>query len=286
MKDYDIYHIGVSGGKDSTAVLLWAVHESEWPHDKIRVTFCDTGNEHKFTYEYIAMLSERIFPIETIKPPLDFYELAEKKGRFPSVKARFCTQALKMLPTQRYVRTFLEQGLEVLLVSGVRHSESAARAELPQFEFDTYYMADQYRAIIDWSLEDVWAYLAKYDIPRNPLYDYGAQRVGCFPCFMSNKQEIRTIAKHFPERIDMIREAEEKVGKESRGGSTFFAYDKVPDQFRTVPFTTESGEVIHLATIDDVVAWSKTAHRKRGGQYEMDFDDPPQACNSNLGHCE
>jgi len=71
LKAYDIYHVGISGGKDSTAALLWAIHDSGWPHDKIRATFCDTGNEHQITYDYIAMLSERVFPIKTIKPPLD-----------------------------------------------------------------------------------------------------------------------------------------------------------------------------------------------------------------------
>lgn len=283
-EDYDIYHVGISGGKDSTAALLWATRESGWDHNRIRATFCDTGNEHRITYDYLAMLSETVFPIQVIEPPLDFYALAEKKGRFPSVKARFCTQQLKIFPSQAYIKAYQIIGLELLLVSGVRRAESKARSELPEFEFDTYYLADSYRPLIDWSTEDVYAYLSKHNLPRNPLYDYGAQRVGCFPCFMSSKQEMRTIAKHFPERIDMIREAEKRVGKER--GSTFFARDKTPEEFRSKPFETEDGEIIYVPTIDDVAAWSKTAYRKRGGQYEMDFDDPPTVCNSNLGACE
>ena len=76
--DYDIYHLGVSGGKDSTAAMLWLVYESGWPTSRMIVTFCDTDNEDSLTYNYLALLSERVFPIETVYPELGFYELALK----------------------------------------------------------------------------------------------------------------------------------------------------------------------------------------------------------------
>jgi 3'-phosphoadenosine 5'-phosphosulfate sulfotransferase (PAPS reductase)/FAD synthetase len=278
-KDYDIYHLGISGGKDSTAALLWLVHESGYPHDKIRVTFCDTGNEHQITYDYIAMLSEKVFHIETIKPPLDFYELAKKKGRFPSVKARFCTQELKIFPSQRYVLNLMRDGAKVLLLTGVRASESKKRADLPEFEWDSFYACDMFRPLLHWSLNDVWAMLAKCGIPRNQLYDYGAKRVGCLPCIMSRKAEIRMIARNFPERIDMIRKAELETGRIS----TFYCRTFVPPGNRSREIVTEKGVIMKVPTIDDVVAWSQTA---RGGrQYDFDFDGP-MMCSSNLGACE
>jgi 3'-phosphoadenosine 5'-phosphosulfate sulfotransferase (PAPS reductase)/FAD synthetase len=280
MTDYTLYHFGISGGKDSTALLLWAVHESGYPHDQMVATFCDTGNEHQITYDYIQMLNESVFPIQTIKPPLDFYQLAEKKKRFPSSQARFCTQSLKMQPSQEYIKSLMQSGERVLLHSGVRADESENRKNLPEREWDEYYACDVFRPLINWSIEDVYATLAKYGIPRNPLYDYGAKRVGCFPCIMSRKYEIRMIAKNFPERIDRIRESE-KMGD---GYHSFFARNMVPLKHRTKMITTESGEQMLVASIDDVVRWSKTG-RYRPNQYEMDFDEPI-VCNSTLGHCE
>ena len=281
MKSYDVYHIGISGGKDSQALLLWAKHESGLPHDKLHASFCDTGNEHDLTYAHIKMMADTIHPITTIKPPLDFYELAKKKGRFPSTKARFCTQQLKIYPTQKHVMQFQQDNKEVVLLSGVRAGESAARAALPELEWDEYYACDMYRPLLQWSVDDVWAILAKYNSQRNPLYEYGARRVGCFPCIMSNKLELRTIAKHFPERIDMIRKAELETGK---NGSTFFSRNKTPAQFRSLTITNKAGEQMLVPTIDDVVQWSKTgSYRPR--QYEMDLDDLAQ-CSSNLGACE
>lgn len=279
MKEYDIYHVGISGGKDSTALLLWAVHESGFPVDKIRATFCDTGNEHQITYDYIQMLSEVVHPIETIKPPLDFYKLAKKKGMFPSVKARFCTQQLKIFPSQKRILEWQNQGLSVLLMSGVRRQESKKRSQLEQFEFDTYYMADMYRPLLEWSIDDVWSMLKKYNVQRNQLYDFGAVRVGCLPCIMSSKLEIRMIAKNFPERIDMIRKAERETGK----NSSFFHVGFVPARFCSKNVETKDGRSIVVPTIDDVVEWSKTGMR-RPDQYEFDFEF--SACNSNLGMCE
>jgi 3'-phosphoadenosine 5'-phosphosulfate sulfotransferase (PAPS reductase)/FAD synthetase len=285
MTDYDIYHVGISGGKDSQALLLWARYESGYPVEKIRATFCDTGNEHQFTYDHIKMLSETIHPIETIYPPLGFYALAAKEGRFPSTKARFCTQLLKILPTQNHVLQYQINNQRVLLLSGVRAGESRDRAKLPEFDFDDYYFSDMYRPLLRWSLDDVWAFLKKYNSPRNPLYDFGAKRVGCFPCIMSSKPEIRTIAKNFPERIVMLREKENTTGKEINGGfSSFFSPNKVPPAYRSKEITTSKGEKVKVPTIDDVVEWSKTGYR-RTSQYEMDFAEYA-VCPSNLGMCE
>lgn len=122
--------------------------------------------------------------------------------------------------------------------------------------------------------------LKKYNIPRNPLYDLGAKRVGCFTCIMSRKAEIRNIAKNFPERIDRIREAENmEIGYRS-----FSPINMVPKRFRSKTVEMTTGTLVNVATIDDVVAWSRTGHH-RPNQFEMDFDEGI-VCESGLGHCE
>jgi 3'-phosphoadenosine 5'-phosphosulfate sulfotransferase (PAPS reductase)/FAD synthetase len=99
-----INHIGCSGGKDSTALLLWAIHESGYPRETLDVSFCDTGNEAPATYEYLDYLEDALqIGITRIKPELDFFELSRKKKRFPSARARFCTEELKIVPTTDYI---------------------------------------------------------------------------------------------------------------------------------------------------------------------------------------
>lgn len=276
-----VNHIGVSGGKDSTALLLWAVHESGYARGSLDVTFCDTGNEHQFTYAFVEMLSRKVFPIKTLKPERDFYELAKHRQRFPGVMSRFCTQELKMFPTRDHCFALSNQGFRVVLHSGVRADESAERAQLPDREFDGFYGLECFRPLLRWKLEDVWAIHERYGIKPNPLYAAGAKRVGCLPCIMSRKDEIRNIATRWPERIDMIREAELSPSF-AKGISTFFSRDKVPLRFRSKEITANNGERMKVATIDDVVRWSATGKRATG----IASGDDVKSCPSSLGQCE
>lgn len=315
--DYDIIHLGISGGKDSTAVMLWLIYQSGWPLHKVRITCCDTGNEDHFTYVYLAMLAERVHPIEYIFPERDFWELARWKKRFPSRRARFCTQWLKIIPSREYILNLMRDGANVLLLNGVRSAEGRAhndRGDLPRFGWDEGFGCDIYRPILDWCLDDVWAihmrylylddvfflirddpYLpidlkkelisnvATHGIPRNPLYDMGALRVGCFPCINSAKMEIRAMGKYRPRRIDFI-ETQEGSFNNANMYSTMFARNTVPEAHRSKEIITASGETMKVATIRDVVEWSKTAYG--GKQYEMDLDIPKASTCDIGGLCE
>ena len=53
----DVRHVvSVSGGKDSTATYLLCLEQTGGDFDAV---FADTGNEHPYTYEYVARLHER-----------------------------------------------------------------------------------------------------------------------------------------------------------------------------------------------------------------------------------
>lgn len=276
-----IYHVGISGGKDSGAALLWMVHESGIPRHQINATFCDTGNEHEHTYEQVRILSERVHSIETLHPELPFFAMVKKHKRYPSACARFCTQELKIHPTQDHV-TYLKKAYPaVVAVSGVRSNESAKRARLLEWDYSGNLLTVQWRPLISWTIDDVIAIHAKYGIPMNPLYKAGATRVGCFPCVMSSKAEMRMIAQKFPERIDLIRDSEREAREAGQYG-TFFARDKVPLRFRSLPITTKSGELMMTCGIDDVVKWSLTGKRAKGSY----LDDEPEPISCNSGFCE
>ena len=143
-------------------------------------------------------------------------------------------------------------------------------------------MTMQWRPLITWKIEDVVAIHQKYGIPMNKLYAAGAHRVGCFPCIMSRKAEVRMIAQKFPERIAMIRDVENAFEADYGRYSSFFARNAVPERFRSKAFTTKEGEQMNVATIDDVVRWSMTGKRARGSY--LDEEPEPVSCSS--GFCE
>jgi 3'-phosphoadenosine 5'-phosphosulfate sulfotransferase (PAPS reductase)/FAD synthetase len=303
LDSFNRYVCGVSGGKDSTALALWLWYESGIPHEHIRLTFCDTGNEDPFTYAYLDYL-RTLMPIEVITPERDFWELARHKKRFPSTKARFCTQALKIIPTREYVLALMQEGHQVLRLSGVRSAEghnTNDRAAATAWEYNEGDAVWVHRPILDWTLDQVWDIHKRYlsldavcdlvtadptmaadrkaqvikrlrarGIPFNPLYAMGAKRVGCFPCINSAKPEIRAMATFRPERITFIGEKEIWVGESNFGISTFFPRGYIPLHLNSKEVTIKD-KVYDVPTIYDVVEWSKTAWG--GRQYNFDFGD-------------
>jgi 3'-phosphoadenosine 5'-phosphosulfate sulfotransferase (PAPS reductase)/FAD synthetase len=299
--------ISVSGGKDSTALLLLAL---ELHAENMQAVFADTGNEHPQTYEYLdyleqalgvsirrvkadftgriagkrafvnqkwraAGVSESIIAdaLEVLQPTGNpFLDLCVWKGRFPSSQAAFCSEELKRLPITAQVQDpLLDTGADVVSWQGVRADESSRRALLTMREHKSTNPSGaelwNYRPILQWDVEQVFAMHRKHGIRPNPLYAQGMGRVGCMPCINCRKDELLEIAQRFPDQIDKIRQWEAIVSKASkRASGTFFTSD-------------ERGH-----GIDELVEWSQTA---RGG-HQFDFlrqQDSPM-CTSIYGLCE
>ncbi len=284
--------------------------ESGYPKESIIGSFCDTGNEYDEVYEQIRKLDEfgqkhGVRPIRTLqntdsrwawsKYPL-FLALAIFKGRFPSAKARFCTQFLKIIPTQRFIEELHLDGHEVVAHSGVRASESLERSLMEEWS-DGQFSCRVRRPLLKWSISEVWDAHRRFGLPINPLYFAGRKRVGCRLCIMSNKRDVRITVKFSQWVIDQYREWEQIVGgaRVKRGMkcdySSFFHRNTVPASQRTKLVDTKKIGKVLVATIDDVARWSQTL---RGGTQagfdfmfeEEDFnvDDTHSPCSS--GYCE
>jgi 3'-phosphoadenosine 5'-phosphosulfate sulfotransferase (PAPS reductase)/FAD synthetase len=280
-----IYHIGLSGGKDSTALLLFMAYESGISHDQLIATFCDTQNEADETYEHLTMLHEKVFPVTHINTE-GFLNLAKRKQRFPSAKARFCTQELKLKPTKLFLESLTDKYDEVIPCSGVRKDESEARKHLTEWksEVESYFGMKEWRPLVDWKFADILAIHKRHNIPLNPLYHLGAKRVGCFPCFHSQKAEILLMVKLHPERITELAEWEKSVAKESG----FFARGKVPERFRSREIKTKDGTTMKVPTVFDVVEWAKTGSRTNGLAPDIEgglFDLEPDPENGFENAC-
>jgi len=304
--------ISVSGGKDSTALLLLAIERQP---DNLSAVFADTGNEHEMTYEYVRYLNDHVFPIRTVRADftdriagkkqyvltkwaekgvpqsaidraaaalvptgIPFLDLCIWKGRFPSNRAAFCSEELKRNPIINQVQQpLLDAGDDVVSWQGVRRDESLRRSLLAETELKKVYPNGSelwnYRPILEWTADDCFAMHRKHGVKHNPLYEMGMGRVGCMPCINCRKDELLEISKRFPEVIDRIEQWEWAVKEASkRQAATFF----------TAP--SDDPEWSSTQTIRVFVEWSKTA---RGGK-QFDFlrmDDGP-ACTSIYGLCE
>jgi phosphoadenosine phosphosulfate reductase len=79
-------------------------------------------------------------------------------------------------------------GLELALegldgwISGVRREQSSTRAQAPKLAFDERRGIWKANPLADWDAKAVWAYIARHDVPYNPLHDRGYESIGCAPC--------------------------------------------------------------------------------------------------------
>lgn len=268
--------VSVSGGKDSTALIL-ALRAAGIPCVYV---FADTGWEAPETYAYLDTLRTLLgIVIHVVGVPGGMMARSRYRAGFPGRMQRFCTRELKIEPLRKFHDEIAEfAGMETISVMGVRAQESAKRATMPEWEDDQQWGGYLWRPLIKWTVEDVINTHKEHGVPMNPLYHEGFDRVGCFPCIFENKEGIRLMAEKRPQRIDDLRTAEaevteirrqrnlEKPGRYTHEEATFFQ-------------TIRQG----FSGIDKVVAWAKTEH---GGRQLPLLAPAPRGGCMRWGICE
>lgn len=262
----------VSGGKDSTALVL-ALREAGLD---FRMVFADTGWEAIETYEYLETLRQKIGPIDVVGVPGGMEEKARSRAGFPGRMQRWCTQELKVRPIRDYHQSI---GSDTVSAVGVRADESESRARMETLEDSHEWGGYIWRPLLRWSVQDVIAIMRRHGVPMNPLYHRGHNRVGCYPCIFSSKDEIRLIAENSPATIHRIRALEQETTEERarRNAETPGRYAHNLSTF----FQTRVPGVV--MGIDEIVAWSKTS---RGGRQLELLQDPPSGGCFRWGLCE
>jgi 3'-phosphoadenosine 5'-phosphosulfate sulfotransferase (PAPS reductase)/FAD synthetase len=295
-----------SGGKDSLATLIWAINK--YGKDKVEAVFCDTNWEHEITYKHIAEVIEKLqvkLIVLSSKKYLSFLDMVQKKKRFPSTKARFCTEELKTKPMIDYV---LEHKEHLILLQGIRKDESELRSKMEKQcsyfkyysqpygvdkngknKFHTYrkkevlewrskYSDDVLRPVFEWNGQEVINYILDNGVKPNLLYYMGMNRVGCMPCIMAKLGEVKQIANRFPDVINKVREAEINLN------SSIMPPNKIPVKYCSKKAINKKGEIKAYPTITDVV---KYVNRKDAQQSIFEEDkNNKHICMSFYGICE
>ena len=184
--------IGYSGGKDSTTALqlVWSALTT-LPLKKLSkpvyVISSDTLVETPVVVDHIyASLStikdkaEKLglpFKTELVQPLINnsfWVNLIGKGYPIPYNRARWCTDRLKISPANRFILDKVAEYGEVILVLGVRKSESATRAQVISMRsvkgsllksHTSLPGAYVYAPIVDFSTQDVWDYLMECPSP-------------------------------------------------------------------------------------------------------------------------
>lgn len=186
--------VGYSGGKDSTACvqLVWAALAGLAPEQRIRtvhVISTDTQVENPIVAAWVsrsldalrAGAAAQCLPIQAhrLAPALadSFWVCLIGRGyAAPRPKFRWCTERLKIKPSNRFItETIAAQG-STILVLGTRKAESAARARTMEAaekgRLRERLSPNQalpgslvYTPIETWTSDDVWMFLMQYPNP-------------------------------------------------------------------------------------------------------------------------
>jgi phosphoadenosine phosphosulfate reductase len=98
-------------------------------------------------------------------------------GFYDSVENRkSCCFVRKVEPLRRALA-----GNEVW-VTGLRAEQSANRSDMKCIEWDEANQIIKYNPLLDWTFDQMIAYIDENNIPDNPLHDKGFISIGCAPC--------------------------------------------------------------------------------------------------------
>jgi DNA sulfur modification protein DndC len=195
---------GYSGGKDSSTVvqLIWNAIQ-KLPIEKrtkpIYVMTTDTLVENPFVATWVKQSLETIkISANKAKIPVQPHLLdPDTKDTFwvcligkgypaPRQGFRWCTERLKITPSNHFIRQRIRENGEIILFLGTRKAESNIRAStMARYEIDTFkdklnlskdfnaslrYSGSLPNAIIyspieDWRTDEVWMYLMQWENP-------------------------------------------------------------------------------------------------------------------------
>ena len=149
---------------------------------QIDILTLDTGRLHEETYALLAKLQRRYDNrIQVLYPDGQAVsDLVSRQGInafFDSPEARSaCCHVRKVVPFGRFVAGY------GAWVTGVRREQSTTRAEGAASEWDAQHGLYKISPLLDWTGEQVWAYIRARKLPFNSLHDQGYPSIGCAPC--------------------------------------------------------------------------------------------------------
>ncbi len=186
--------VGYSGGKDSTATLqlVWLAIADLPEKDRkkpVHVISTDTLVENPIVAAWVSNSLDRInvaaaesglpFKAHRLTPEVEdtfWVNLIGKGYPAPRHKFRWCTERLKIKPSNRFIREVVRKSGEAILVLGTRKAESSKRAYTmrkleekrvrerlsPNAKLPNCLVLSP---IEDWSNDDVWLFLMQVDNP-------------------------------------------------------------------------------------------------------------------------
>jgi phosphoadenosine phosphosulfate reductase len=144
----------------------------------IRIFNLETGYQFPETLQLRERIKEQYgIEVEYIRPELTVAEYeAEHGGPLYRHRPDQCCHDRKILPLRGAV-----QGYDAW-ISAIRGDQTSDRAAARLVQWDAKFSLVKVNPLLTWTKKDVWSFIARHDVPYNPLHDRGYPSIGCWPC--------------------------------------------------------------------------------------------------------
>ena len=222
------YVVSLSGGKDSSAMLLKLIENNE-PIDEI--IYCDVGKEFPQMYDHIAKLEKYIGrKITVLKSDKDFdyymFDHIKTKGKnvgqkgysWAGVRQRWCTSRLKTDVIRKYLKEHYKD-FDVIQYVGIASDEPKRIKDDPQIKYPLV----EYRM----SEQDCLEYCYSKGFDWGGLYQM-FKRVSCWCCPLQSLNELRKLRKYFPDLWEELRDMDKRTYRQFRAD---FSVEELEERF-------------------------------------------------------
>lgn len=148
----------------------------------IEVFSLDTGRLPNETHTLLEQIRDK-YPVDVRVYCPDATQVEEwvaqngTNGFYRSMTQRKqCCEIRKTIPLGRALKG------RKAWITGLRREQSNARQALKIQDWDEGNGLHKFNPLVDWTLDDVWAYIKQNDVPYNALHDRGYPSIGCAPC--------------------------------------------------------------------------------------------------------
>lgn len=148
----------------------------------IRIFTLDTGRLFAESYALLDLTQKNYqIDIEVYFPKSTAVEKYVQEsginGFYDSVeKRKACCNIRKVEPLKRALHN------TQVWITGLRSAQSENRQAMQKISFDPALQVIKYNPLLDWTDEEMRAYIDTHNIPVNPLHKKGFLSIGCAPC--------------------------------------------------------------------------------------------------------
>ncbi len=237
LSSYDWIVVNSSAGKDSQAMLDLVVERATAAgvRSRVVVVHADLGRVEWPGTRALAEEQAKHYGLRFLavsRRQGDLLEHVEKRGKWPSSTARYCTSDHKRGQVARVMTELVEEyrvrfqpgtacRCTILNCLGLRAEESPARAKRGALTHDEKATngkrwVDTWLPVHDWTEAQVWARIRASGVRYHPAYDLGMRRLSCVFCVFAPRSALLIAGAQNPSLLGEYVRVEKAIGHSFR----------------------------------------------------------------------